>query len=226
MNPSEFFRKFTSRHLLGNMAAMALVVVVLCAGVKYGLDIYTHHGESIAIPDVRRKSFSDAQYLLDQSHLQVVVSDTGYVPGLPPDCVLEQTPAPGEHVKSGHIIYVIVNASHTPTLAIPDIIENSSLREAMAKLSAMGFKLNHPEFVDGEREWVYGIKVNGRSVHAGDRVSINDYLTILVGNGQRDSLEMINYVDGPVEELAPAENQFDTEEGDVDEFKEVHGPQE
>ena len=109
MNPSEFFRKFTSRHLLGNMAAMALVVVVLCAGVKYGLDIYTHHGESIAIPDVRRKSFSDAQYLLDQSHLQVVVSDTGYVPGLPPDCVLEQTPAPGEHVKSGHIIYVSGN---------------------------------------------------------------------------------------------------------------------
>ena len=223
MNPSEFLRKFKSRYLLGNLAAMVLAVVVVCVGVKYGLDIYTHHGESIAIPDVRHKTFADAQFLLDQADLQVVVSDTGYVPNLPPDCILEQTPAPGEHVKSGHIVYVIVNALHTPTLTIPDVIDNSSLREAMAKLSAMGFKLSHPEYVDGERDWVYGITVKGRHVQAGDKVSINDYLTIQVGNGQRDSSEVIDYIDAPVHEH---DNQFEDEEGDEDDFHEVHGPEE
>ena len=54
MNPSEFIKKFKSRYLWGNLCAMALVVVAACAGVKFGLDVYTHHGESIAIPDVRR----------------------------------------------------------------------------------------------------------------------------------------------------------------------------
>ena len=225
MNPSEFFGKFTSRYLWGNICAMIIVAFVACAGVKYGLDIYTHHGESIPIPDVRHKTFNDARYLLEQAGLQIEVSDTGYVRNLPPDCILEQSPAPGERVKSGHIIYVIVNASHTPTLTIPDIIDNSSLREAMAKLTAMGFKLTQPEYVDGEKDWVYGITVKGRHVVAGDKVSVNDYITIQVGNGQRDSTEDIDYIDAP-EPIRQNDDGFEEESGDVDEFHEVHGPEE
>ena len=81
MNTSEFFSKFKSRYLWGNIAAMVAVVFAVCLGVKFGLDIYTHHGEVVQIPNVRHKAFSDAEYLLKQSGLQVVVSDTGYVPG-------------------------------------------------------------------------------------------------------------------------------------------------
>ena len=224
MNPSEFFRKFTSRYLWGNLCAMAVVGALACLGVKFGLDAYTHHGESIPIPDVRHKTFADAQYLLSEAGLQVVVSDTGYVRNLPPDCILEQSPAPGERVKSGHIIYVTVNASHTPTLTVPDVIDNSSLREAMAKLTAMGFKLAQPEYVDGEKDWVYGITVRGHHVVAGDKVSVNDFLTIQVGNGQRDSTEDINYIDAP--EPVAGDDGFGEESGDVDEFHEVHAPEE
>jgi len=218
MNPSEFIKKFKSRYLWGNLCAMALVVVAVCAGVKFGLDVYTHHGESIAIPDVRRKSFADADYLLREVRMTVVVSDTGYVRGLPPDCILEQSPAPGECVKSGHVIYLTVNASHTPTLTVPDLIDNSSLREAMAKLQAMGFKLTHPMFVEGEKDWVYGLVVHGRQVKTGDRIGIDDFITIQVGNGQRDSTEEIDYTDAP--ELLPEEQM--EEVGDVDEFQEIH----
>ncbi len=223
MNPSEFLGKFTSRYLWGNICAMIIVVVLACVGVKFGLDLYTHHGESIPIPDVRHKTFTDAQYLLEQEGLKIVVSDTGYVRTLPPDCILEQSPAPGERVKSGHIIYVTVNASHTPTLTIPDVIDNSSLREAMAKLTAMGFKLTQPQYVDGEKDWVYGITVKGRHVVAGDKVSVNDYITIQVGNGQRDSTEDIDYIDAP--EPQHQDDEFEEESGDVDEFHEVHGPE-
>lgn len=218
MNPSEFIKKFKSRYLWGNLCAMALVVVAACAGVKFGLDVYTHHGESIAIPDVRRKAFADADYLLREAGMIVVVSDTGYVRGLPPDCILEQSPAPGDRVKSGHVIYLTVNASHTPTLSVPDIIDNSSLREAMAKLQAMGFKITRPMFVEGEKDWVYGLVVRGRQVKASDRIGIDDYITIQVGNGQRDTTEEIDYTDAP--ELLPEEQM--EEVGDVDEFQEIH----
>lgn len=192
--------------------------VRLCLGVKYGLDIYTHHGEVVSIPNVRHKTFSDAEYLLKQSGLQVVVSDTGYVPGIKPDCILEQSPAPGERVKTGHVIYLTVNTSHTPTITVPDVIDNSSLREAMAKLSAMGFKLTQPALVDGEKDWVYGLRVKGRHVVAGDKVSVNDYITIEVGSGQRDADMDINYTDAPIEDAS--EDEF-YESGDVDEFHEV-----
>ena len=218
MNTSEFFSKFKSRYLWGNLAAMVAVVFVVCLGVKYGLDIYTHHGEVVSIPNVRHKTFSDAEYLLKQSGLQVVVSDTGYVPGIKPDCILEQSPAPGERVKTGHVIYLTVNTSHTPTITVPDVIDNCSLREAMAKLSAMGFKLTQTAFVDGEKDGVYGLRVKGRHVVAGEKVSVNDYITIDVGSGQRDADMDINYTDAPIEDAS--EDEF-YESGDVDEFQEV-----
>lgn len=221
MTPSEFINKFKSKYLWGNLLAMVVVVIFLCIGVKFGIDVYTHHGEAIPIPDVRHKSFADAERILDDAGLQIVVSDTGYVKTLPPDCILEQSPGPGETVKSGHVIYVTINSDHTPTITIPDVIDNSSLREAMAKLTAMGFKLGPPQYIPGEEDWVYGIIVKGRHVVAGDKVSIDDVLTIQVGNGQRDASDSINFVDPTFEH-----DDFEDEGGssnDEDNFEVVSG---
>lgn len=216
MKTSEFFRKFVSGYLWGNLLAMAVVVVLLALGVRYGLDLYTHHGETLVVPNVKHKAYKDAERILDDLGLVIEVSDTGYVKSLPPDCILEQSVSPGDRVKSGRIIYVTVNAPTTPTIALPDVIDNSSLREAMAKLSAIGFKLGMPEFVPGERDWVYGITVKGRHVTTGERISIEDELIIQVGNGQRDMSDSVDYID-PV---YPFE-----EEEEEDEFEVVEDPE-
>ena len=216
MTGTEFIGKFKSKYLWGNLAAMALVVGALIVGAKFGLGIYTHHGESIAIPNIVHKKFDNSTHVLDQLGLRIEVSDTGYVKTLPPGCILEQNPEPGEHVKSGHVIYVTINASHTPTLTLPDIIDNSSLREAMAKLSAMGFKLTPPQFVPGEKDWVYGVVVKGQHVVYGDKIPVDAAVTIQAGNGQLDDNDAVNYVD-----TEPADN-FETEEPtEEDPFEEV-----
>lgn len=216
MTGTEFIGKFKSKYLWGNLAAMALVVGALIVGAKFGLGIYTHHGESIAIPNIVHKKFDNATHVLDQLGLRIEVSDTGYVKTLPPGCILEQNPEPGEHVKSGHVIYVTINASHTPTLTLPDIIDNSSLREAMAKLSAMGFKLTPPQFVPGEKDWVYGVVVKGQHVVYGDKIPVDAAVTIQAGNGRLDDNDAVNYVD-----TEPADN-FETEEPtEEDPFEEV-----
>lgn len=200
MTSSEFFNKFKSKYLWGNLFAMGVVVALLCVGVKFGIELYTHHGEAILIPDIRYKSFADAERILDDAGLQIEVTDTGYVRNLPPDCILEQSPVSGERVKAGRVIYVTINSDHTPTLTIPDVIDNSSLREAMAKLTAMGFKLGAPQYIPGEEDWVYGILVKGRHVVAGDKVSIDAILTVQVGNGQRDAADSVNYIDPKYEQ--------------------------
>lgn len=190
MTVSKFFKKIFSFYLWGNIFAMITVVALAAIGVRYGLDLYTHHGEKIVIPDVKHKSFADAEKILDNAGLKVVVSDTGYVKSLPPDCILEQTPVAGKIVKSGHVIYLVIN-SDTPMLTLPDIIDNSSYRTARAKLISMGFKVGEPMYVNGERDWVYGILCNGKSVVSGQKVSVEDVLIIQVGNGMRDSSDSV-----------------------------------
>ena len=221
METSDFFAKFKSWYLWGNLAAIAATIVLLCVGGKYAMDFYTHHGESVTIPPLRNKSVPEAQRILEEMGMEGVVKDTGYVRTLPADCVLEQSPAAGQKVKTGRVVYLTVNASRSPTITMPDIIDNSSLREAMAKLTAMGFKVGQPEFVPGEKDWVYGLLCRGRRLVAGDKVSIDDYVIIQVGNGMRDGEEEVGYVD----QVDGGSYEDSESYGDIDEFEEVTSPE-
>jgi hypothetical protein len=212
MKSSDFFGKLTSKYIWLNLLAMAIVLVLLVVGAKFGIDIYTHHGEAILIPDIRHKSYADAKQILANEGLLIEVTDTGYVRTLPADCILEQSPQPGDKVKSGHVIYVIVNSGNTPTITLPDIIDNSSVREAIAKLTAMGFKVGPPQYIVGEREWVYGATVNGRHVSAGERIPVDAVVVLQVGNGSRSADDSsIDYVE-PIynnQQEAGGENEVD-----------------
>lgn len=217
MSISEFIGKFKSKMLWGNLFAMALVIVGLAVGFRFAVDIYTHHGEAVTIPNLTHQKFENAEEVLSQLGLNIVVSDTGYIKTLPPGCILEQYPAPGERVKPGRTVFVTINATQTPTISLPDVIDNCSLREAMAKLTAMGFKLNPPQFIPGEKDWVYGIIVNGKHVVYGDRIPVDTRLTIQAGNGMRSASDSVNYID-------PTFNTNDDNSEDVDEFEEVNTP--
>ena len=208
MESKEFFGKFLSKYLWGNLLAMALTVVLICVGVKYGLDIYTHHGEGVPVPNLTGMDFNRAADLLERNGLRIVVSDSGYNKRMPAECVLAQSPGEGTNVKQGHTIYVTVNSPSSPTVAIPDIIDNSSVREATAKLTALGFKLLEPQIVIGERDWVYGIVSRGRRLNAGDRISIEQPLTLLIGSGEYDS------VGSDIEVTEPEDVHFDMQETD------------
>ena len=197
MSIKEFIGKFKSMKLWGNLMAMAMVIVALAIGFKFAVDIYTHHGEAVTIPNLTHKTFENSEHVLSQLSLNIEVSDTGYIKTLPPGCILEQYPAPGERVKPGRTVFVTINATHTPTIALPDVIDNCSLREAMAKLTAMGFKLNPPQFVPGEKDWVYGILVNGRHVAYGDRIPVDARLVIQAGKGDVDEFQEVG---APAEE--------------------------
>ena len=237
MKTKDFFRKIFSVRLLANLAAMLLVVVLLCFGVKTGIDIYTHHGEVIRVPDVRHKLFADAEHILTAEGLGVAVSDTGYVKTLPPDCILEQSPEPGKGVKSARMVYVVINSSHSPMLTVPDIIDNCSYREARAKLIAMGFRVGPTEYIPGEKEWVYGLKSNGRQLRTGQKVSVNDIVVIQVGDGMRDLDDSVVYTEpedyfgeygDSLTEPAPSDDVYYSDplqESEVDEFEVVTGPE-
>lgn len=227
MNVKEIWNKIASHYVLLNLFAMAVVIVLLCVAVKFGLDLYTHHGEGIAVPELKGMSYHKARLLLEEEGLNIIVSDSGYQKTMPADCILAQTPGGGTKVKAGHAIYVTVNSPSSPTFAIPDIVDNSSYREAEAKLMAMGFRLTEPQKVVGEKDWVYGIICRGRRVSNGDRVPIDYPLTLMIGTGSYDEEDSVlyDYVD-PTYEADPMEemNEKQPATGEVDEFVEVTAP--
>ena len=217
MKAKEFFSKLATPYVWLNLLAMALVVIGLCFGVKYGLEAYTHHGEGVIVPTLERMSASDARKLLAEKGLEMMVADSGYNKQMPANSILAQVPNSGVRVKLGRVIYVTVNSLSSPTFPIPDLVDNSSYREAEAKLAALGFKMLPPKRVVGERDWVYGILCHGREVSVGDQIPIETPLTLLIGSGMYGDGEDVDYEDSY--ETYP-EDKFG-----MDEFEEVIEPE-
>ncbi len=183
MSIKEFVGKLTSKIIWVNLLIMFLTIAAIATGVWIALNRYTMHGIEVTVPNVKGMRAGDARRALEKEGLTAIVTDSGYNKTLPSGTVLEQTPACHRPVKPGREIYLTINTTRTPTLPMPDIADNSSLREAEARLKAMGLKLSPCEYVDGERDWVYGVKYRGKNIFGGDRIPIDAELTLQVGSG-------------------------------------------
>jgi beta-lactam-binding protein with PASTA domain len=147
------------------------------------IDGWTQHGEAVKVPQIKGKTLSDATTMLEQNDLKCEVIDSIYVKDELPGRILELTPEENTEVKRGRKIYVTLNTNNIPLRVVPDVAENSSQRQAEAKLLAAGFKLLPPQLVKGESEWVYGVIYKGDTLKAGQKAPIGSTLMLLVGNG-------------------------------------------
>lgn len=208
----EFFSFKKNRFFWLNLIAMIVVVIGACWGTLLWLDHYTHHGEAYVVPNVKNKTLGEAQQALHNQKMEGLVIDSSYVKGLPDGMVLDQNPVGGARVKEGRTIYLTITTSKVPLVKLPDLIDNSSLRQAEAKLKAMGFRLTEPEYVSGEQDWIYGIKYRGRNLMSGDKVPHEAMLTLCVGNTAiRDSLAM-DSTQLMISEGAPASSEAEVDD--------------
>lgn len=179
-------RKIFSRFVVGNCLGMAGVAVLFMAGTLVGLNVYTHHGQEIEVPALSGTDVRSAMKKLESLGLEGVVSDTGYVAREAADVVLEQSIAPGARVKTGRIVRLTINAGRARPITLPDLAGNCSLREATLKLQSLGFLTTPPQYIPGDRDWVYAVKLRGRTLVSGEKVPAGSPLTLVVGEGEQE----------------------------------------
>ncbi|MBR5466425.1 MAG: PASTA domain-containing protein [Bacteroidaceae bacterium] len=161
---------------------MLLFIILVIYGMWYATMKYTLHGEIIVVPDVTGMHHTSARDTLTKHGLCIQISDSGYNRKLAPGKVLIQHPEAGCEVKRDRKIYVTINSAKGPTLTIPDIADNCDVYEAEIRLRAMGFKLGPKQYVKGEKDWVMGVKCQGRTVLAGEKVPADALVVLVVGN--------------------------------------------
>lgn len=172
------------------LVAVALLVSIPLI-VFNTLDSYTNHGEKVSVPSVVGMKYYEAEEALDENGFVAVVSDSTYKKTAKPGAVLDQTPKAGTLIKSGRIVYLTINLNGEPLVSLPDLVGNSSYREAEIILKALGFKLTTTQYVEGaDKDQIIKIKQGNRTVHAGEMISRERALTLYVGAGEEreDSL--------------------------------------
>ena len=203
-----------------NIALMVLLVVAIPVTTLYLLDTFTHHGEKIEVPSVTGKSLYEAENMLKERGLTAMVIDSTYVKYAKPGSVLEQSPKPGYEVKGGRVIYLVMNLKGEPKAELPDVVGHGSLREAVALLQSLGFRLTAHESVIGRpKDLLIGVKQGGRYVQAGQVISRERPLTLVVGAGEifdEDSLDVDEYDDTDVNLDAGGESNDDGADFDIE----------
>ena len=204
-------KKLLSPIVWGNLLVMILLTILLFIGLWIWLGKYTHHGEEIIVPDVEGRLIGDAEYTLEMLDLQAVVIDSTYDHSKPSGAIMVQLPKAGSKVKSGREIYLTINSRESPTIPLPDIADNCSMREAQDRLRQLGFRIGPVEYKPGDKDWVYGVKCMGRMVFTGERVPTDAVITLIVGSGD-DEEETFDYDDNDT----PDSDNEQTESFDYD----------
>ncbi len=145
---------------------------------------YTHHGESVIVPEIKGMNFDKAVVKLDDLDLEYMVIDTSFDPNKSPNSILDQNPLPGSRVKENRVIYLTVNSKTPPNREVPDLIGKSSLKFATIQLESRGFKLGEPIYKPNpDLNSVLDVLYKGRSVKKGEMLPLGSEIVLVLGNG-------------------------------------------
>ena len=165
---------------------MIVLTVVLVLAAVLLIPVYTHHGDEVSVPKITGLPQNVAEKKLEEVGLELHVADTVWVKTLAPLTVVDQELKPGRKVKPGRYVYVTINGDGPRKVTLPDVVDNCSMREAIAKLKLMGLTVSRIDSIPGDPDWVYGIKVNGRNTVRGTKIPVDAAITLVVGAGRGD----------------------------------------
>lgn len=171
--------------------------------LKVYLPIYTHHGETVTVPDLSGYEYLKAIELLENSELNYEVSvDSGFSTDQPALAILKQIPEASTQVKTGRKIYLTLNARNAPLIKMPNLV-NMQLKNVQEILSNIGL-------VRGDIVYVPDIGINvvleqryrGVSVKEGFEIPKGATIDLVVGDGMGNQLLFVPDLVGMEEEDA------------------------
>ena len=127
---------FVVRNCLGMLALVTGFLVLSF----WWLKCYTHHGESLQVPNYVGMSFREAAKKARARDFAVAISDSTYVPGKAPGEITAQNPAPDSRVKEGRTLYFTVTKNNPDIIKLPDLAGSDDYDLYSRKLSRLGLK--------------------------------------------------------------------------------------
>lgn len=167
---------------LHGVAILAVGAFILWLST-FWLDLWTHHGDSISVPNVKGQYFDEAKALLEDEGFDVVLHDSVYENGVKPGAVVDQNPKDATNVKPGRTVYLTINAFYPRTVLVP-VLTDMSVRQARTILEGLGIKDVVIKEVPSEyKDLVYLASWNGRRMTPGMRVPLTARIVLEVGSG-------------------------------------------
>lgn len=178
-----FFRFITSKDFLKHLVIAIVSAIIIFSIVFIFLDIYTHHGDSLPVPDFKKMKLEEAKEKADDYNLKLIVTDSIYQVNWPKATVAKQNPQSGFHVKKGRKIFITMNATNPEKVKMPNVV-GISHRHAKATLNNSGLKIGKLIHVpDIAVNNVLKQKVDGEEIKPGELIPKGTKVDLVLGKG-------------------------------------------
>ena len=184
-------RKSFKRHPVLYNILLAFLAILLAAWLTLlFLDVWTHHGATSVVPDIKYMDYRQAINTLDENNLEIEVSDSVYITDIAenlrkkmaPGMVIETWPKAGAVVKKGRPVYVTIVAYSPKEVVISTPIDNISSRQAISLLQSIGITnvriVSVPSMYDDNVERAH---YNGKPIGVGSSLPVTATVTLEVG---------------------------------------------
>lgn len=178
------------KQIAKNLFLMGVLTLVLIIGVLWYLKIYTkHNAELVTVENLEGVLVDKAIQELEAANLEGVVIDTVFKDGAKKMSVINQNPYPGQKVKPGRKVYLVINTDKVPMVEIPDLAENTSLTQAKNILARRHLRLGdiikkpHPSVLTKNDEPVLAQYEHGTTtpLKPGGLIERNSKIDLVIG---------------------------------------------
>lgn len=175
-------KSFWKRNLIrvGKFAGFYLIVFIALA---IFLRIYTHHGQTISVPDFKGLKMSRAMQIAKHEDLQLKIIDSTFIDYMPKGCIVDQNPRPGTHVKENRTIFITTNAFNRTKVSVPKIV-GLSYRQGKATLEMHGLRVGQliykPDFAKNN---ILKQMFDGQEIAEGTLIDKGSNIDLVLGDG-------------------------------------------
>lgn len=183
-----------SRTFWKNVVFALILGFIIVWGALWLTGVYTHHGERIAVPDLKGKQLNKVIELLEDNNLRYQVLDSVFNRQAKPGSVIEQYPRSGQEVKRKRMIKLTIAAIAPQKVSI-DQVRDLSLRQAIGQLSKKGISIKNLQYVSSSyTNLVTGISLDGKALSQGDKIYKGEEVTLIVGKNEGVTFTVPNLI--------------------------------
>ena len=181
----------TSRVFLKDIIIAVVFFSVLLVLLMIFLRIYTHHGQSVAVPDFTDYTVHDAEKILKERKLKYEIFDSMYISSRERGVIVDQHPKGGSLIKKGRKVFFTINANSPEKIFMPDLV-GITIREARARIESAGLRLGYLSYrFDMAKNVVLEQKYKGRTIDPGDTIYKGSEVDLVLGKGLSEQLSVV-----------------------------------
>lgn len=188
MTLKEFLKTKTFKY---NAIAAVGITIFLIVLNMFALRIYTDHGNSVEIPDLKGKSISEVSEILNNLDLRFQIRDSVYSRETAPGTALDYFPKAGMKVKENRTIFITICALSQEKIPMPQLTD-ISYRQAINIIESSGLIAGSVEYQPSEfPNLVLEQKSEGNVIRVGEMIPKGSIIDLVLGSDNKGETSQV-----------------------------------